>query len=467
VWWMTGSSFRMHYAVNWQPPASDFSFVAVDGYNRDTDGNWQSPEYIFTAAHDYAESLGKPMFVGEIGTVESPGNPGWKPAWITDAASLLRSWEVDAILWCDADPFRPDTTGASLDAWVAAAHANGGGGGSGGDGTTFLANASGVPGGTDTTWFSGFTPGERVSIRLNKRSGLVLGSGVANPSGTAHGVDLRFPPTVHGGVHPLVAVGVTSGLTAQAKATISPAVPPSFTIAAGEEWTMHARGFRPGEQVTVTFPGGTPVSATTDNDGAATIAAVSPPEPAGGGYVQVSSPSNSFRVRFHTRATVTMRRLSSPQQTVHVALTGFGAGETVDVSVQGGGSLGTLTADASGSVAGTIALPGTFGPHVILFTGETSGVRRQHWVGMHPTLSLSSTLGTKGSTVTVTSGPGWDPGETLDLYVAGIQVGVATADDQGVVTGAVVVDRTRLGRLRIKVKDPVSGLRARAWFRET
>src|SRR5439155_2704821 len=61
VWWMVASSFRQHYAHEWQPPADDFSIVAVDGYNRFIGGYWRTPEIIFQASEDYATAIGKPL----------------------------------------------------------------------------------------------------------------------------------------------------------------------------------------------------------------------------------------------------------------------------------------------------------------------------------------------------------------------------------------------------------------------
>ena len=81
IWWMTGSSFRRGDAAQYQPPASDFAVIAVDGYNRNTNGNWETPEFIFPAAHNYAVNLGKPLIVGEIGCQEDGRVPGHKASW--------------------------------------------------------------------------------------------------------------------------------------------------------------------------------------------------------------------------------------------------------------------------------------------------------------------------------------------------------------------------------------------------
>ncbi len=121
AWTMVASAFGQGTAGRWQPPAGDFQIVGVDGYNRNLSGQWRTPEFIFSPAEQYAAALGKPLLIGEIGSVEDPLDPTHKAAWITAAASLFRSYgDVVAVEWNDKDPFRPDTSSAALSAWVAA-----------------------------------------------------------------------------------------------------------------------------------------------------------------------------------------------------------------------------------------------------------------------------------------------------------------------------------------------------------
>ena len=457
IWWMVASSFRNGYAVNWQPPANDFDVVAVDGYNRFESGFWRSPAYIFTAAHDYAASLGKPLLVGEIGTVEDKREPTRKAAWITDAATLFNSWGVAGILWNDVQTYRPDSTAPSLNAWVAASR---GGGGA----APFVANASGVPGGEDTTWFSGFTPGEEVDLHLNSGTGPVVGTATADSTGSAHNVNLTFPSPTWGGSHALVAVGDSSGVTAHGTASLSPVEPATFDVAAGDTWTFNGIGFAQGEKVTVTFPGGTPVSKTSDANGSVTIPAVSPAEPAAGGYVQVQSPSFSFQVRFRTDATLTMPDSAEPQLRISVALTGFGASENVGVAVQGGPSLGTLVTSSRGSATSSIVLRTTFGHPVITFTGAKSRVTKQSSISLGATLSLSPATGASGSTVTVTSGPGWVPGEAVHVTVGGTELPDVKADANGDVSTKVVITQHQPGGVLIRLSDDKLGVTANGTF---
>jgi hypothetical protein len=456
VWWMVASSFRNGYAVNWQPPATDFSVVAVDGYNRFYSGFWRAPEYIFTAAHDYAASLDKPLMIGEVGSVEDRNQPQRKAEWITDAANLFASWNTDSILWNDTDTYKPDSTTPSLNAWVAASEQGGS--------SPFVANVSGVPGGSDTTWFSGFQPSETVSFRMDSTTGPYLGQATADSSGSAQGVNLTLPTQAYGGAHVLVAIGQSSGLVAQGTATLSPVQPGTFDIAQGDTWTFNAVGWGPNEPVTATFPGGTPATQLTDDQGSATIPVVSPAEPYGGGYVQITSPSYSMQVHFRTDATLTMGDTGEPQGFVPAALTGYGANEVVGVKVPGGASLGSITTDANGDWSGNVLMNTTFGRKTILFTGATSRVQKQHAVVLGATLALSPSSGPTGTVVTVTSGPGWVPGETVHVFLGGTQVGNAIADSSGQVTALVTITQHQAGGVAIRLSDSQLGVTASGTF---
>src|SRR5262249_30344099 len=81
AWTMVASSFSQGFASQWEPAAGDFQIVGVDGYNRNLSGQWRSPQEIFSAALSFAQSVGKPLLIGEIGCVEDSLNPGHKAAW--------------------------------------------------------------------------------------------------------------------------------------------------------------------------------------------------------------------------------------------------------------------------------------------------------------------------------------------------------------------------------------------------
>ena len=115
VWAPTASSFVQHTA--WRYVPSSFDVVGADGYNRM--GHWRSAAQIFTAAHQFALSHGKPLLIAEIGSDEWPGYPLRKAYWLQNAAHLFQSWsDLQGILWtntgADGHRFWLDSSVASL-----------------------------------------------------------------------------------------------------------------------------------------------------------------------------------------------------------------------------------------------------------------------------------------------------------------------------------------------------------------
>lgn len=440
VWWMVASSFVQGHARDWQPPASDFSVVGVDGYNRYLRGSWRTPEFIFTPSHDYAQQLGKSLLVGEIGSVEDPRDASRKAAWITDATELLRSWDVDAILWNDQQEYRPDSSSISLAAWVDACRDAG---------SAFLANTAGNPGSTARTWAAGFAPGEVVDVHLDTAGGDVLASGTTDVNGAANPMTLELPTPLAGGAHGIVAVGRTSGSTAEAALSVTPPDSPGFTIAAGDTYTYRGVGFVPGEIVSVAFPGGAPVTGEADPTGSVSIAAISPPEPHDGSRLAVDAGSASIGVFFRGRPVAGRIDATQPKDRVPVSVTGFNGGERVAVRIDGGVKT-KLTTDRWGSANGSLFLDTTYGRHMVSFVGARSGITRTRSITLKARLTLGRTHGPRGTTTSVTSGPGWVPGETVQLRLGRAVLGTVTANAHGRVFTRVTIDR-KAGTVRVSL----------------
>jgi hypothetical protein len=72
----------------WLPPRYDV--LGVDGYNRNSGGNWRPFSAIFRPAYDRAVSAGKPMYVIENGCVE--GAAGAKKEWFAEAGATIEMW---------------------------------------------------------------------------------------------------------------------------------------------------------------------------------------------------------------------------------------------------------------------------------------------------------------------------------------------------------------------------------------
>ncbi len=120
VWAPTASAFAQGTAQQWQPP--NFDYVGADGYNRDQGGAWRSFDSIFAPAHTYAVALGKPLFIGEVGSVESPTDPTAKAAWFADAVATIKQWgDLATVEWSDSATYQPDSSSTSLASFVAGA----------------------------------------------------------------------------------------------------------------------------------------------------------------------------------------------------------------------------------------------------------------------------------------------------------------------------------------------------------
>jgi hypothetical protein len=84
---------------NWLPNTA-FDIVGVDGYNRwpcYTKSGRKTFSETFAAAHQFAASLGKPLAIGEYGTIEetacgNSGDPDGKAKWLQSAANWIQQW---------------------------------------------------------------------------------------------------------------------------------------------------------------------------------------------------------------------------------------------------------------------------------------------------------------------------------------------------------------------------------------
>ena len=84
---------------NWLPH-TPFDLVGVDGYNRwpcYTKSGRKTFYETFGAAHQFATRLGKPLAIGEYGTIEetacgNDGDPAGKAKWLDSAANWIQRW---------------------------------------------------------------------------------------------------------------------------------------------------------------------------------------------------------------------------------------------------------------------------------------------------------------------------------------------------------------------------------------
>jgi hypothetical protein len=92
VWCPSASPFGTGVAKAYYPGKSYVDWIGADGYNwapERPDTTWRSFEQIFAAFYTWGLPTGKPMLVGEFGSIE--GAPGAKAAWFTQADRALRT----------------------------------------------------------------------------------------------------------------------------------------------------------------------------------------------------------------------------------------------------------------------------------------------------------------------------------------------------------------------------------------
>jgi hypothetical protein len=119
----------------WFPPPDKYDIVGVDGYNR-----WPCRGkalttffYKFEKARYFSAQLGKPMAIGEWGSVEynscgnNGGDPNGKAKWLAAAEARIKHWP--RLLWVSYSHvvsgkynFRVDTSASALNQFIAMGH---------------------------------------------------------------------------------------------------------------------------------------------------------------------------------------------------------------------------------------------------------------------------------------------------------------------------------------------------------
>jgi Glycosyl hydrolase family 26 len=91
VWCPSGSGFAKETAQPYYPGRAYVDWICADGFNWAPDlagTSWSSFAQIFSSFYQWGRSVGKPMLIGEFGSVE--GRPGGKAAWFTQADRAIR-----------------------------------------------------------------------------------------------------------------------------------------------------------------------------------------------------------------------------------------------------------------------------------------------------------------------------------------------------------------------------------------
>ncbi len=106
VWCPNGIGFARHTSQAYYPGNAYVDWICADGYNWAPalpGASWSSFQQIFTPFYDWGLSTGKPMLIGEFGTVE--GAPGAKAAWFAQADRTIRTQfpAIRALVYFESD----------------------------------------------------------------------------------------------------------------------------------------------------------------------------------------------------------------------------------------------------------------------------------------------------------------------------------------------------------------------------
>jgi Glycosyl hydrolase family 26 len=106
VWCPNSSGFAQATAHAYYPGNAYVDWVCADGYNWAPDlpgSSWSSFQEIFAPFYFWGLLAGKPMMIGEFGTVE--GKAGAKAAWFSQADSVIRTQfpAIRAVVYFDGE----------------------------------------------------------------------------------------------------------------------------------------------------------------------------------------------------------------------------------------------------------------------------------------------------------------------------------------------------------------------------
>jgi beta-mannanase len=123
VWAPTAAAFSSDSADRFYPGDDQVDWVAADGYNGPgcrPQGGWRELSDIFGDFYVWGSAHGKPLMIGETGSVEDGADPARKAAWFDTAARDLATEmpQVQALIYFDAKKacdYRVATSARSLE----------------------------------------------------------------------------------------------------------------------------------------------------------------------------------------------------------------------------------------------------------------------------------------------------------------------------------------------------------------
>jgi hypothetical protein len=238
-----------------------------------------------------------------------------------------------------------------------------------------LPTPTGVPGGNDSTTGYGYDPNETVAFKMDSATSTTLITAKADVSGQFVRVQVPLPAVITGGAHTMYAVGQTSGVALTGSVTMSPAATLTIKqLANGDSTNFVGSGYKPGEQVAVSFPGGTPTTKAADATGSINVVLTMPHEPYPGSVVTGSAPSGKGTATYTVKDTVVGPSAAHSGSSYTITLTGYQANEKVNLKWQDTGAVfATVTVDPNGFAAPSVTLTHASGYVKIVTVGLSSG----------------------------------------------------------------------------------------------
>jgi hypothetical protein len=152
-----------------------------------------------------------------------------------------------------------------------------------------------------------------------------------------------------------------------------------------------------------------------------------------------------------------------PGTSVGASGTNFAPGDTVQLLFNGA-QVDSQQSDTTGLVNFEFSVPQLAnGQYPVLATGRTRGSASVNFTISGTSLRLSEQQGPPGNSVTAT-GTGFQPGESVQIFFNGAQVGTATADTTGTFKQPFNVPTVANGNYQVDAKGQTSGNTASAPF---
>jgi hypothetical protein len=324
----------------------------------------------------------------------------------------------------------------------------------------------GTPGSSVHVSGTAFGPTEEVDLYLGSPGGTSVGSATTDGSGNFSGATATLPDVIRGGEHDVYAVGQDSGIIALGSMSVVPeaSVTPT-TAAAGDTLTYSGDGFLENGTVTIAFPDGTSYQRTANSSGVISTNVTMPALPAPSATITGTATNGTTTSTVAVSASMSLPGSAGASEAASVEINGLQAGETVQFSFDAGSNLQTFAADSTGTVDADVVMPDGLGWHVMHAHAMVSDVDLSGKVLVTPGVTVSPGSGKPGTVVTITSGPGWVPGETLTLVWRGVVTeATLTADADGSISTTFTIPSHVPGAVSIELNDDVLSQTSTTYF---